>query len=474
MPIQKLTTNDFAEQISIGIASRDKTLDTRISEIRDVFIDPISSVLESQNNRAVYLNNLLSLKNANNLVPDDVDDFVYNENIVRWLGSRVITVVTFARVSAPTSDITVPVNFPVSTRVNPTVGTSVVFRTIETKTMYASAASSYYNAETGKYELQVSVASVIQGTEANVGPYTITEFKRPLEQFDEVYNVSATSSGRGIETNEELANRYLLHIEGSQLATPSGIKSFILDNFSSVLDAYIVYGTDPYMTRDQFDVGAVDIWVMGESASDRVYPTYYNGVYTLNSVDKQPLMEVSSVYSVAKSTQYSEGTDYEVITGEGIYAYSTYSSDGIRWLPGGNHPDIGDDVIITYKYNSLINILNSFFNQPAYYTMGVDKLFRWAGPLYIEIDADLKVLSGSPSIILNLVRGAILNYINALKLGQSVEEFDISGVVSKIYGVDNFTYNQLSIKDGSGVGDIIVPPNFHARLEEADLVINLV
>jgi hypothetical protein len=65
-------------------------------------------------------------------------------------------------------------------------------------------------------------------------------------------------------------------------------------------------------------------------------------------------------------------------------------------------------------------------------------------------------------------------YINSLKLGQNVEEFDIDSVVSKIYGVDNWTYSKLCVKGSSGVGDITIGPNTYARLVVSDFVINLV
>lgn len=474
MPVEKITATEFGTQITTGISDRDKTLDTRVGPIRDLFVDPVAAVLENQNDRVVYLNNLLSLRNAENLVPDDVDDIVFNENMVRWGGSRAVATLTFSRTRPPAGNYTIPINFPVSTLINPTTGSSVFYRTIETKTMYQASASSYYNADTGKYELQVSAASVVKGASAAVGAYTIVQPRRPLDNFDEVFNVEATTSGRGIETNEELATRYLLHVEGSQLATPQGLKSFLLDNISTAEDAYVVYGNSEYLTRDDDDAGAIDVWVLGSTPLTRTYITLYNGTYTLNAVDFQPLISVTSVSSVATGTTYVKDVDYEVETGQGEYAYSNLGSDGIRWIPGGSHPDIGDDVVIEYQYNSLINVLDSYFKQSQFYGLGSDKLYRWAQATYIELDANLKVRAGSPSEVLNAVKNAISNYINDLKLGENLEEFDLDALVGKIYGVDNWTYNQLSVKGGSGVQDIEIDPTNYARILTSDFVVSLV
>ena len=472
MPVNKISSNDFADRISSGVSDRDPTIDTRIGPLRDVFIDPVSGVLENQNDRVVYLNNLINLNNAEALVPDDIDDLVANENIVRWEGSRALVTLTFTRSDIPTVDITVPVNFPVSTDTDPVSGAAIIFKTIETQTMYAATSSRYYNFNTRKYELEVLAASVSSGINTQIGAYTINRFLRPLSGFLEVNNKFATTSGRGIETNKEIATRYFLHVEGAQLGTPSGIKRFVLDSFNPITDAYVVYGTDTNLTRQDTDAGAMDIWFLGNSISTRTFVTYYNGTETTNVVDYQPLYRVTSVVSGA--TTYVEGTDYEVVTGEGEYSYSNLSQDGIKWISGGGHPNVGDSISINYEYNSLCNALDAFFKQDQYYEGGSDKLFRWAQPSYLRVEANLKVRSGSPSDVQSLVREGVLNYVNGLKLGDNVEEFDIDSVVSGVFGVDNWTYTALSLVDGSGVGDIEISPKNYARLESSDFVINLV
>ena len=474
MAVDKITSSDFGDQIAEGVNDRDKTIDTRIGPIRDVFIDPVAEVLENQNDRVVYVNKLVSLSNAGDLVPDDIDSVVSNENMVRWAGSRSIVTLTFSRSTAPTVDITVPVNFPVATMEDPATGNSVTFKTIESQTMSAATPSRYYNATTGKYDLSVVAASVVQGITTQIGAETITRFLRPITGFDTVTNSSSTTSGRAIETNTELASRYFLHVEGAQAGTPSGFKRFILDNLGTVTDAYVVYGNNEYLTRQASDAGAIDVWLLGSVPTTRQFVTSYNGTYTLNVVDFQPLISVTSVSSTATGLTYTEGTDYTVETGVGEYAYSALASDGIRWIPGGSHPAIDDDVVITYEYNSLINVAEAFFNQEEYLTMGSDRLFRWAQPKYLEIEANLKVKSGSPSSVQALVREAVMTYINALKLGEDVEEFDLDTTVGRVFGVDNWTYTILAIKDSTGVGDIEVPPNQYARILNSDFVINLV
>ena len=474
MALDRITASEFEDMLAEGIADRDPTLDVTYGPVKDLRITPFAEVLEFQSNRIVYVSELTSLKNVNKLVPDDVDDFVFNEGIIRWNGSRSLATLTFARSQAPTVDITVPINFPVATAPDPSTGRTIQFRTIETATMSALTPAAYYNATTEKYEINVAVASVLSGENTSVGAYTIKVMKRSLSGIEEVYNVLATTSGRSVETNAEVAIRYKLHIEGSQLGTPAGIKSFILDNFSGVTDVYVVYGNSDYMTREQDDAGAVDVWIMGQSPLNRIQSVAYPGVETLIVLDRQPLISITSV--VSGVTTFIEGTDYEVVSDTGAYYGSTRGQDGIKFLAGAASipASIGATVDITYQYNALPSVLNSYFTQPAYYSIGMDKIYRAADEVSIEIEANLTVGAGSPSRVQTDVYNAIYNYVNSLKLNENIEEFDIDREVAKVSGVDNFTYTTLALKDGSGVADITIAPYEYARIAASDLVINLV
>ena len=475
MVIQRKTVSQFEDQISDGIASRDDSSDTYIGSVRDLFVTPPAEVMKSVHDNVVYLSQLTSLQNADQFNPDDLDAFVYNDNVIRWASSSSYTVVTFSRIQPPTADITVPVNFPLATAQSSATGTSVSFRTIESVVMYGPltvSASSYYNATTSRYEINVAVASTTAGTSSAVGAYTITQFKRAFPDFEYVTNKYATTGGRGIETNSDLAIRYLTRITGNQEATPSGLKLFSLDNFSNAEDAYVVYGNDVNLTRYTSDAGAVDEWVKCTSALTHQYDTSYPGVRELVPLPRQPLMAVFSVSSGA--TYYTEGTDFELVTGEGIYAYSDRGSDGIRFLVGGSAPALNDPLHIEYSYNSMINILTAYYKQDEYFVMGSDVLFRWAQAKRITLEAELKVASGNPTTILSLVRSRILSYVNALKLGVDVEQFDIDSQVAQVGGVDNFVYITLAVYGSTGVSDIPIGPMEYAYLADADLIISLV
>jgi len=474
MVIQRRTVTQFETLLSEGIASRDKTLDTAIGAIKDLYVTPSSEIFKNVHDNIVYLSQLTSLKYANRFNPSDLDDFLFNESIVRWTGSPSIAVVTFSRLQPPSTNIPIPTNFPLATIEDPLTGTSINFRTIESKIMYGplvTPPSSYFNPQTERYEIDVTVQSIISGSETEVGAHTITVMRRAFADMEYVTNKQATTSGRGLETNADLAERYQMQVKGNQEATPTGLKSFILDTFNGIRDSFIVYGNSTYMVRHAVDAGAVDNWVMGESPLTHIYNVNYPGVRELIPLPRQPLINVTSVTS--GPTTYVEGTDYEIVTGEGIYSYSDRGFDGIRFLQGGSAPTLGGPLTITYNYNSLINVVTAYYKQPDNFVMGNDTIYRWAQKKYLEIEAILKIASGDPDTVLQLVRDRVINYINNLQLGVDVEEFDINREVGEVFGIDNWVYVTLAIKGGGGVSDITVPPNEHAYIEPADLVISL-
>jgi len=474
MVLLRKTVTDFSNKIAASVGSRDTTVDTYIGPVQDVFITPFAEVFKDVSDNVVYLSQLQSLKYASRFNPEDLDDFVYNEGILRWTGSPSVAVVTFSRVEPPVADIFIPVNFPLGTTQNPKTGESVQFRTIESKTMYGplvTPSSSYYNSDTGRYEISVTVSSVGKGDNTAVGANTITVFQRPFPDFEYVTNKVATTSGLARETNDDLAIRYRLQVRGNQEATPAGLKLFGLDNFASVEDAYVVYGNNPELTRQTDDAGAVDVWVKGATPLTATHDTTYPGIAELIPVPQQPLLSVISVKN--GGVVFIQGLDYEVVTNEGVYAYSIQARSGIRFTSNGITPAVGDPITITYQYNALMNIISSLYRQPEYYVMGNNVLFRWAQPLFIELEATLKVKSGNPNDVLGLVRNRVLNYINVLKLGLNVEEFDIDAEVSRVYGVDNWVYTKLAVKGGEGVSDIDVSASQYPYINQADLIISL-
>jgi hypothetical protein len=473
MTLSRRTIAQFEAEISANIAKRDDSVDTEVGPIKDLQVSPMAETLKSVHDNIVYLSLLQSMLYSDQVNPEDLDAIVFNESIVRWAEAPATTVVTFSRTAKPDADIVVPANFPVGTSVDPDTGVPIIFRTIESRTLYYASMSAYLNNSNNRYELDVPVVSVQGGTSALVGPGTITRILRNFPGFNYVTNKQSATSAKNIETNLELSNRYRMQIRGRQISTPMGLNLYCLDAFDNIEDAYVVYGNSPYLTRDEFDVGAVDVWLKSVLAVVDTYQVLYEGAGQVIVLPNQPLISVLSVTSQNGTVTYVQGTDYEVVQGVGEYSYSIRGSDGIRFFIGAVQPVIGQTVTIQYQYNSMMGLVSSYYAMPEHYAMGSDVLFRQARASAVVIEGTLKVKSGNPSTAANIVRNLILQYVNSLKLGESLEEFDLDAKVAQVYGIDNWTYSKLALRGQTGVSDISAGPFEYLTLLTSDLIINL-
>ena len=477
MPVDRITAGQFATEIANTISSKDTTQDTAFGPIRDIVIRPPARVFESQNERVRGVFNLLSLLNADSIDNDDLNDFVYNEGLIRNPGSGSTATVIFSRAQAPTADIPIPINFPLSTIADPSTGQQIRFITTESKTMYSSSPGNYFNATTGLYELEVAVASIETGKITRVGAGKITIPQRNLSNFDAVTNRIASTGGQDEETNSQLVQRYLIRILGTDISTPTGIVRFVKDFFSLVQDAAISYGLDVDLIREEDDAGAADLWTLGESIASYTETVYYPGLDQLIVLEKQPVRAITTVVDGVPNT-YVEGTDFDFVEDTSIWYGSIRGMDGIRFKSGGSAPSLNAPLTITYSYNGLIENLQSFFEEEDFETVGRDLLFREGDEVDIVLEAELTVSSGDPTTVLNNVLTAISNYINTVTatsggLTHNVEEFDINREVAKVLGVDNFIISQLSKEGDSGVQDIAIADSEYARITSANLNVTL-
>lgn len=477
MPIEKVSSTQFADLITAQIDLRaNGDIDTAYGPVPDTCIQPQAVVLESQNDRARQLSLMLSLSDASVFDGFEVDleGIVYNEGETRSLGAGSTATVVFYRSAQPTSDLVVQRGFPVGTPPDESSGATLTFVTTETRVLPVATASSYYNGTAGRYELSVPVVSISTGSATRVGANRIRAQLRPLGGFDGFTNPSASAGGLDRETNAALINRYLLGVVGRQTGTPSGIERLVRARFPSVRSVALVYGSDPLLVRAADDAGAVDAWTQGSAVLQVSENIEYLGLGQLLAVSSRPLVSVVSVAS--GGTTYVEGTDYEVVFDATGVGRSVREAAGVRFIIGGSAPSVGAAVTVTYTYDSLTASLQSTFETPDLLELGRDLLFRRGIEVPVTHTANLRVRSTfSTSQVLNAVRSAVSEFVNALGMGSPVEASDIQGVVRTLSGVDNYviTRNTRSTVP-SGTGDIDIQANEFATLADADLIVTVV
>jgi len=466
MPVPKITADQFANDLNVGIQDRNEGHDTEIGPIPDIVVQPTALVLENQNDRIRNVSQLILLEGQEEFDDIDVEAFVYNEFLTRNEGGRSSTTVIFSRATAPQIDTTVQKNFPIATTPDEETGETVVFVTTESKTMPVASAASYYNLETERYELEVAVQATTSGKIGEVGPGKINRPLRPLSGFDSVENKSRSSIVTDRETNADLLERYSISIVGSQLGVQNGLRLFIKSRFQDAGDVLVVFAGDPLITRSGEDSGAIDVFITGSQNLTRSDEAEFLGIGQLIVLDNQPVQNIVNVPG------YTLGVDYEFVKDTTGVANSVRAEDGIRFLPSGTTPAIGSSINIDYQQDVLVANIQAALDSADTNVGGQDPLIRTGTQVDTTLTARLVVLPGfSFTTIQSTVVDAVIDYINSLGLGEAVEKSDIQAVVRNISGVDNFVFQVLDRVGGTANADIEIDKNEFARIASGDITL---
>lgn len=472
VPIKQSST--YKTEIETEITTRDSSIETQYGPVRDVVITPAATVFEEQNTDIRAVENLQTLVDPESIDDTDLDNMSFNnEQIKRNDGSKSTGAVVFRTSVLPLANLTVPQGFPVATIRDDITGTQIQFVTAAAATLVAASAALYFNPATGYYELSVPIEAVNSGAASTVSANRITVLQRPISGFTSVTNLSGTSQSTDQETNMSVVERIQISRQGTDISTPLGVVAYVRENFDDVVDIIIVYGNDPLLTR-QTDAGAVDAYIKGQVLASKTESYEYSGAdhIFLN----QP---VANIVSATNGVDvYIQGVDFELAKDTGIYGGSVRAVDVIRFIPGAIlMPAIGDIVAVQYQINQLVVDLQADIDQEVNAVFGRDLLFKDGVVIAIQITANLHTLTGfTPATVQGAVRTAIKNFVNALKLGDDVEMFDVNAaVVTGVRGVDNLVFTLFDVVGGAGVAaDIPVDKNEYAVITDVYLTVNLV
>lgn len=467
MPVDKVTATQYVLQLQSAARRRNQDIDVSFGPVLDTAVQPQAVVLEAQNDRLRLVSLLLSLTSPDELEAagfgPDIEALCANEGVFRSAGAPSTVTLTLRLDASPTFDRVLPRGWPLTTT------SGVVFQTTEQVAMLASAAASYFNPSTGFWEVTVPAESVASGAATRVGPNQVTRFLRGAA-FTSVTNLSAAVGGSDRESLTALIERYLLAVTGRQLSTAAGLERDVRAGYPEVQSVALVYGADPLLERAGSDAGAVDIWIKGRTELSSTDSVVYLGLGQVLAISRPPLVTVASVTRASPAATYVEGVDYEVVYDAGPLASSPRAVDGIRFLPGGTAPTLGQSVTISYTYDNLPRALQAAAAEPESDVLGRDPLFRRGIEVPMVHTAQVRLLSGfTPGTVLPLVRAAVLAMFANLDEGDPVETSDIQGAARSIPGVDKYVITRITRADvAAGTVDIELGANEFATLADAD------
>ena len=424
------TSDELIQQALNYITAWRPDVDTSVGTlIKDIVIDVPATVLGVAYQDLQQIQKASSINYVNELTDNQVEDLAANYGLTRKQGSYATGVITFIRYSAPTTTITVGASdgtggVSVSTLKDDN-GVSYSFTTVETKQFTVANASSLYNADRNRWELNITIQADQVGSDYNVAANAIKMFSG-INGVDDIVNYNACVGGLDIETNEQLGERIKEAAKARLLGTVAGYKSLI-DSFNQVIDSAVVDTSTPGYIRNTYG-NEVDVVIIGqqiEAYTDT--PTYNNVNGNEYILEHQPVISVNSVIGTVSGNEYTfvDGTDYIFVKDTtSDYRESAKGFDKIVWQQSGQKPD--GEYTINYSANQLISIIQNTLDSEENKLVGSDVLVREAEMINIQMELSVNTYSGTnatSSII--QIQNVIQQYINNLKLGEKLEQSDI-------------------------------------------------
>lgn len=415
----------------------------------DIFIEVPAKQIADVYRMAEHISLIQSLKNPDEFSTQELDDYAYNFNVVRKPATKSSGEVVFSVVIAPVADIVIPVGSQVSTLAT-TASPSVTFQVTTTTVLLA-----------GTYSVLAPVESVNAGSTNNVGANSIVLISTPIAGISSVINPGATTGGTDMETNSSLAQRIIGVWTGANIGTKAGIQSLMIAQ-SNVSSALVQGWGDPLMVRDNGFGGKVDVYILAEtgftsSIADEEY-TYSGGNIVLAN---QPVVAIDVV---KVNNIVVPAGNYALVKDSTVVQESNRAQDSLSFIVS---PILGDNIKVSYTYNSLINTLQALIDLDTNHIVTADVLIRNSQEVLINMTFQISMQPGYVfATVESSVATNITNFINAYALGSKILYSDIVSVARNTPGVLEVAipFTLLARQGDVGASDITLTAKEYPRV----------
>lgn len=443
-----------------GIKSFDELVQTLIAEIqslqpnanltigsanRDLLIDVPSSVLAELYGEVLIAQQSQSIRDA---IGTHLERLLANWAIYRRPGVKARGTVLFYRDTSPLVNLEIPAGTKIST-ITTVSQDAVDFITTQTVTMLAAIATSYYNVNEDRYELEVTVESAFSGIEGNVGPNIISAYTGTAD-ISGVTNITATSGGSDGESDIEMRARGLSVLAGVNAGTKDGYRILVM-TVQEVQNAAVVDPNDTEMERVA-DGGGADIWIETEATSEITETYVFPSGEVYRRFENTPALSISSVKS--DGVLLAPGIDYTFQFDTGVYARSIYSQDQLNWIIT---PTVGTTIDLTYVYSSLMQTLQDLLDDTKNHHVGADILSKVAYTADVNVTMRVEIFTGyNPSDVTSTVNTVITTHLENILLGDGVQQSDLIALAEAVPGVDSVVLPLTTFtvtREVSGISD---------------------
>lgn len=350
-----------------------------------------------------------------------------------------------------------------------------VFEALETRTLTAGNAASFYNAATRRYELPVLVQAVSAGVGGNIAARTLTTISGGASNFDGVVNLTSFTGGTAPQSVASLYSRVQTRLLGLDNFSRGGLQARIQNiDVNRVQAVELTYSTEyPFLFYRLPDTQAIDAWVLNTTRDVLVTESFVGSAgQTQIPLANKPVLFLSNVFvngaPVGASLVLDESLEVGRSTREQTYVSLTTPVSA------------GDIIDITYGYDEVLNTIQAeidgYFQADTGALFACDVLCRYPRTTYAVVQVTGTVLGTfDPTLVESEVATVVGNYIangsgSSPLLGGSRSPAELRDQIrSQVPGVSALNIPVFARKQVSPlVENISIPRNSQLTFESAD------
>lgn len=252
--------------------------------------------------------------------------------------------------------------------------------------------------------------------------------------------------------------------------TSAGVQQFILNHQPALAVASVtgIRGGNPFTFSPNHDYAFVEnpnILFSGSTEAGSFINFALSTSFTITSVGGPTQLFVNTIAGMQVGSQITQGNASTTITAlsttpsPNISVVSTTGFVGGAASFTGLKPDNNTQLTITYIYDSLIESIQSVFNNDSNHIVASDILIKEALQALINITSGITIVPGFVGAsVVSSVQTALTNYINGLGLGASIPLSEVVTVIQDVAGVSDVDLSTLTVSSVIGNVTTTIPP----------------
>lgn len=391
-------------QIETSLANRittiDPTVDTKKGPVPDIFTIPEAYEIQSLEARQDSIGLRYSFDYTKLQNRDIQILYGANHGLRPSNGTPSVARGIAYRYTRPQEDVIIPAGRIVTTT-DGTVSFKVTYDTI----MYAGRADAYYNATTSRYEVPITLTSMGTGTDFDLPPRTLRKLQEPISGIDGAENVERATQGKPEEDLTQFAVRTQKMFNGLETASADGFISTILNYGAPIVENVIpIFSSDTQYFQRRTRRAAWDIYIRGEQIEDVTATFAANGT-AIFVLPNTPVISVSEVRVNDIPTSFSYTPDLSPERRGSVLEYDVVQLPSV--------PAMGSVITVRYQWNSLIALLQQYYNQTRAQSYKTDILIRMAQSVLLRVRVDVKAASTfDVTTVLGRTQNTIYSYFD--------------------------------------------------------------